>query len=276
VRFKIQRSTSSTFDAVVELTAPADATGFTDTGLTAGTTYHYRVIAVNGSSDSDASNVASATTVPAAAVGTGTGLTGQYYDNRDFTALKLTRTDATVNFDWGTGSPSSTGKTKIAADTFSVRWTGSVQPRYSETYTFRTETDDGVGLWINGVQMWKPTYERTAAEGGIANTSPYEASIRLEAGVKYRIEMRYYENTGGARAKLLWRSASQAQQVIPQSQLYNTIAPLVTTSGTALAGASATARSSSRFAGAFSAEPISAGATRVADDVLELSKGELF
>src|SRR5207247_1006582 len=38
-------------------------------------------------------------------VGTGTGLTGQYFDNIDFTSLKITRTDPTVNFDWGSGSP---------------------------------------------------------------------------------------------------------------------------------------------------------------------------
>ncbi|HUW81451.1 MAG TPA: Calx-beta domain-containing protein, partial [Phycisphaerae bacterium] len=38
-------------------------------------------------------------------VGDGTGLTGQYYDNMDFTALTLTRVDTTVNFDWATGSP---------------------------------------------------------------------------------------------------------------------------------------------------------------------------
>ncbi|WP_375471208.1 hypothetical protein, partial [uncultured Nostoc sp.] len=34
-------------------------------------------------------------------VGNGNGLQGQYYDNIDFTNLKQTRTDATVNFNWG-------------------------------------------------------------------------------------------------------------------------------------------------------------------------------
>jgi hypothetical protein len=35
----------------------------------------------------------------------GTGLKGEYFNNRDFTNLKLTRTDATINFSWGTSSP---------------------------------------------------------------------------------------------------------------------------------------------------------------------------
>src|SRR6185503_3713165 len=79
--------------------------------------------------------------------GGGTGLNGEYYDNMNFTQRKLTRTDATVNFDWGSGSPNAA----VGVDTFSVRWTGQVQPQFSETYTFYTRTDDGVRLWVNGV-----------------------------------------------------------------------------------------------------------------------------
>lgn len=55
----------------------------------------------------------------------GNGLKGEYYDNKDFTNLKLTRIDAGVNFDWGSGSPA----TSVGADTFSVRWTGQVQAK---------------------------------------------------------------------------------------------------------------------------------------------------
>ena len=35
------------------------------------------------------------------------GLTAQYFDNKDFTSLKLSRVDAQVNFNWGTTSPAS-------------------------------------------------------------------------------------------------------------------------------------------------------------------------
>ena len=74
------------------------------------------------------------------------GLNGEYYDNINLTALRLTRVDSTVDFDWGTGSPDAS----IGADTFSVRWTGQVVPLYSQTYTFYTTSDDGVRLWVNG------------------------------------------------------------------------------------------------------------------------------
>ncbi|MEH2026811.1 PA14 domain-containing protein, partial [Nostoc sp.] len=63
-------------------------------------------------------------------VSQGDGLKAEYYDNIDFTNLKVTRTDPTVNFIWGAGSPDPS----IGADTFSARWTGQVEAKYSETY----------------------------------------------------------------------------------------------------------------------------------------------
>ena len=93
-------------------------------------------------------------------VGTGTGLYGEYYDNIDFTGAKLTRLDPTVNFNWGSGSPDPS----MAPDQFSVRWTGSVQPRLSETYTFHTLSDDGVRLWVNRVQVINNWTDHSPAE----------------------------------------------------------------------------------------------------------------
>ena len=73
------------------------------------------------------------------------GLRGEYFDNIDLTNSKLVRADPTVDFDWGAGSPDAS----IQPDTFSVRWTGWVLPEFSETYTFFTNTDDGVRLWVD-------------------------------------------------------------------------------------------------------------------------------
>jgi fibronectin type 3 domain-containing protein len=182
---------------------------YTDGTVTNGTTYYYVVTAVDTSSnESGYSNEASATPQ----VG-GDGLTGDYYDNMDFTNLALTRVDATVNFDWGSGSPDPS----MGADQFSVRWTGQVQPLYSETYTFKTNSDDGVRLWVDGqsvIDNWTD-HAPTIDTGTIA----------LSAGVKYDIQLDFYENGGGAVIQLSWSSASQAEEIIPQSQLYSSVAP---------------------------------------------------
>jgi regulation of enolase protein 1 (concanavalin A-like superfamily) len=135
------------------------------------------------------------------------GLLGEYYDNMGFTAKKLTRVDSSVNFDWGTGSPAP----EIGPETFSVRWTGTVTPRYSQSYTFSVTADDGVRLWVNNqlvINQWIDQAPTT-----------HSGTITLVAGQAYPIRMDYYENGGGAVAQLRWRSLSQGEQIIPASQL---------------------------------------------------------
>ncbi|MEK3794168.1 PA14 domain-containing protein [Paenibacillus sp. FSL R7-0204] len=138
-----------------------------------------------------------------------TGLKGEYYDNIDLTGLKLTRTDANVNFGWGLGSPDAT----MGIDTFSVRWTGSIKPKYSETYTFQVIADDGVRLWVDGHLI----LDKWITQAGELTSQP----ITLTAVHNYDIRLEYFENGGGATAILQWSSASQVKQVVPQSQLHH-------------------------------------------------------
>jgi len=144
-------------------------------------------------------------------LGNGTGLIGDYYSSQAKTLLDpptLERLDSTVNFDWGTGSPDP----NISADTFTARWTGLVQPHYSQTYTFYTSTDDGVRLWVNGQKLIDEWVDQAPTE--------WSGTITLTADQKYGIVMEYYENTGGASAKLSWSSTGQVKEIIPQTQLY--------------------------------------------------------
>ncbi|MFP4057909.1 MAG: PA14 domain-containing protein [Candidatus Brocadiia bacterium] len=142
------------------------------------------------------------------AAAAGTGLLGQYYDSADFTNRKLTRVDPTIDFEWGDDRPHAA----IGRDTFSVRWTGAVGPRFAERYTFSVVVDDGARLWVDGrllVDAWREQ-----------NPTEYSAAIPLQADRKYPIKMEYYDSTGGAVARLLWKSPSQPREVVPQSQLF--------------------------------------------------------
>jgi hypothetical protein len=88
-----------------------------------------------------------------------------------------------------------------------------VLPFYSETYTFRTLSDDGDRVWVNGQQLiddWKNQH------GGKSNSG----AIDRQAGVMYPITVEFFENSGGAKMQLHWASASQGEQIIPQSQLF--------------------------------------------------------
>jgi hypothetical protein len=161
------------------------------------------------------SPVALASFFSASSLGTGTGLVGAYYSNHFPTnaysgAPTLVRTDAVVNFNWGSGSPDPS----ISVDHFTARWTGSVQPIFNETYTLYTTTDDGVRLWVNGQLLIDHWVDQGPTE--------WSGSLPLVAQQKYNLEMDYYENGGGAAASLSWSSPSTGKTNIPQTQLYTT------------------------------------------------------
>ena len=129
----------------------------------------------------------------------GTGLKGEYFDNANFTNLKVTRTDAQVNFDWGTGSPDPS----IGADTFSVRWSGLLLVPETGTYMFSTLNSDGARLYVNGVAVIDDYVDQgTNWKDG--------ASVNLTAGQIVDLQMEYYENNGSAVAKLKWTGPSFA------------------------------------------------------------------
>lgn len=204
--YNVKRSTTSggPYSTIINVSG----TSHSDTAVTGGTTYHYVVSGVNSAGEGPNSAQASATPSTPPAPGTGTGLRGRYYNNIDFTSLKRTRTDATVNFNWGTGGPVG----GVGGDTFSVRWNGEVQPQFTQTYTFYTVTDDGVRLWVNGQLIIDRWFDQGATE--------WSGSISLNAGQRYLIQMDYYDNTGSASAQLLWSSPSQTKEVVPRTQLY--------------------------------------------------------
>jgi hypothetical protein len=144
----------------------------------------------------------------AASGGTGTGLSATYYNNSNFTGTSFARVDPAVNFFWGAGAPAPS----IGADTFSVRWTGQVQPQFTQTYTFYTQSDDGVRLWVNGRRLVNNWTNHSSTENS--------GTIALTAGVRYDIRLDFFENAGWAEARLSWSSASTPKAVVPATSLY--------------------------------------------------------
>ncbi len=145
---------------------------------------------------------------------TGTGLTGKYYDNSNFTTLVTTRTDATVNFNFASAIPTGTAITN--ADSFSVAWSGQLEPQFSELYTFYVTADDGARLWVDDQLI----VQRTFYQG----TGEMRGQIRLKGGHRVNIRVEFIENTGNASVKLEWASASLPKQVVPSNRLYPTTA----------------------------------------------------
>lgn len=148
-------------------------------------------------------------TLTAPLEGTGNGLSVVYYNRKDLSGTSIVRTDTAIDFNFKRGSP----QKFIAPDTFSARWLGAIEPRFSELYTFTTTSNDGVRLWVDDQLLIDQWNDHVATE--------HTATITLQAGQRYALRLEYYENTGKALIKLEWASASQPREVVPRSQLYS-------------------------------------------------------
>jgi glucose/arabinose dehydrogenase len=140
----------------------------------------------------------------------GQGLKGEYFDTINLFGAAVTRVDPAIDFNWSNASPDAT----IGPDTFSVRWTGEIVPTFSEEYTFFTVADDGVRLWVNNTLVVDNWNDQPPSEKN--------GKVFLEAGRRYPIRFEYYENGGGAVAKLLWESVSESKKIIPAGKLFPT------------------------------------------------------
>lgn len=117
---------------------------------------------------------------------------GEYFNNMTLSGTPaLVRDDVKVSFDWGIGSPA---WNTISSDNFSARWTRNITVEEGR-YRFFVTADDGVRLWVNGrlvVDQWH--------EAGLIT---YTVEVDLPSG-SVPVTMEYFENVGGAVARLDW------------------------------------------------------------------------
>jgi len=114
---------------------------------------------------------------------------GEYFTNPSLSGPPaLVRDDADINFNWGLGSPAP----QIPPDNFSVRWTRTISLSGGR-YRFRTTTDDGVRLTVDGRLVMSRWYDMAA--------TTFNVYLDLGAG-NHTVRMEYFEHLGYASAQL--------------------------------------------------------------------------
>ena len=103
----------------------------------------------------------------------GSGLRADFYEGREFKDLIVTRSDETIDFEWADGEQPDPA---VHANNFCIRWTGQVLPRYSDSYTFTTVSDDGIRVWVDGKKLIDDWTDHGPTEDS--------GTIALEAGRK--------------------------------------------------------------------------------------------
>ena len=124
-----------------------------------------------------------------------TGYQAQYFNNRTLSGTPvLTRDEPAIDNDWGGGSPDPS----VPNDNFSARWTKTINYA-AGAYRFSVTADDGVRLYIDGALAIDKWLDQGA--------TTYTVDNALSAG-DHSIKMEYYENGGGAVAKMSYQQVA--------------------------------------------------------------------
>jgi beta-glucosidase len=125
-------------------------------------------------------------------------LSAQFFNNMTLSGTPVaTRNDPNVDFNWNGQSPQS----GVNATQWSAKWTGTLVPPTTGTYTFSLTSDDGSRLFVNGQQVIDNWRDQAA------NTET--ATVSLTAGQSASIEVDYYQDGGGSSVTLGWQPPGQ-------------------------------------------------------------------
>ncbi len=136
------------------------------------------------------------------------GLCGESFATTNLSNRIAVRLDPVVDFDWGTGFAA----LGMPPDRFGARWTGQVQPLYTEAYTFYVSSSNGRRLWVNNQLLIDQWIDDSGTE--------YSGTINLVAGQKYDLKLECFNNVGAAACHLSWFSTRQPKEIIPTAHLF--------------------------------------------------------
>ncbi len=121
--------------------------------------------------------------------------------------------DEYIDSSWGNGGPGN----GVGNDDFQIKWIGKIYAESAGNYQFRSYTDDGLRLYIDGQPVINQWYD-------MATTNHY-GTVSLSQGF-HDLEFHYYENGGWADAYLYWTPPGQAEELVPAAnQSWMSISP---------------------------------------------------
>jgi Zn ribbon nucleic-acid-binding protein len=121
----------------------------------------------------------------------------EYFGNKTLSGTAvLSRCEAAINNDWGSGSPGS----GVPNDNFSVRWTGPFNFAAGDA-TFTTTADDGIRLWVDN----QIVIDNWVDQGATTKT----ATRTMTAG-SHQVKVEYYDSCCSAVAKASWTGGATA------------------------------------------------------------------
>lgn len=160
-----------------------------------------------------------------ASIGDERGLSAEYYGDRNPKGrdkAALTRTDATIDFQFGTEVPVPEIEDPFR---YSMRWKGVVLPTETGWHEFIVRTEHACRLWVNDNET--AVIDRWVKSG---DDDEYRAKVYLLGGRAYPLKLEFSRGTQGvsdeklhekykkvseASIQLMWAPPMGAEQVIP-------------------------------------------------------------
>ncbi len=131
--------------------------------------------------------------------GVGAGLKAEYFENSNFTNLKVSRTDSQLNFDGDKGFV----VPAIAEGDFSVSWSGLLLIPETGTYTFSMLNREMARLYVDGL---------VGIESDSSQPASWKDSVamKLSAGQIVDLHLEHAQSAGSSLMKLKWSGPSFA------------------------------------------------------------------
>lgn len=135
------------------------------------------------------------------------GLRANYFAGTDLKEQLFSRIETGVHTDLGLESMPLDQRTTD----FSVRWTGYLQPLFSEKHLLTLRSDAGARLYIDDklvIDAW-----------GADRPADHQGSVVLDAGKRHALRVEYKQPKSGMLVKLDWASPNQKPETIPVERL---------------------------------------------------------
>ena len=139
------------------------------------------------------------------------GLLGCYYQNRFFYGDGMLSIDPKMDF-----SPV-TPPEEFSDKNYSVRWTGQLEVPYTEEYSFKISTDEGVRLWVDQLLVINE----------LSNRAPrvFTGKVPLQRGERIGVRLESVHRAGQGNLKVVWSSKSKPESILGGEGVYPSYEP---------------------------------------------------
>ena len=142
-----------------------------------------------------------------------TGYAATFFSSSDLSGGVKRRAFMADNFQLNVGAAGYDG---LAADGWSMRAEALLTPTVTGEYTFRTDSDGGIRIFVNDVKVvdaWD------LADGSLLRSPPPSLPVALVAGTRAKIRVEYRDGSGNGTWALWWKPPGAAEGWVPRANI---------------------------------------------------------